>query len=97
MTAFPGLVEMRLHHGVGDAVDVQPVPAGFVVLVDQARPHPFAEFGMPAAVQAQGVFHLEHLGQGQVPGSLDLFPDQAGGQWAAFAEGFRRPASRASE
>ncbi len=64
MATFPRLMKVRLYHGVRDCIDIRPMPMGFLVFIDQPRAYPFAEFRVTAAVEAQGVFHLEHLGQG---------------------------------
>jgi len=53
-----------------------------VVLVDQPGADAFAEFGMAAAVEAHGEFHLQGFGQGHVASAVQLFPDQMGGQRA---------------
>src|SRR5207253_6711731 len=63
MSTLPNLVKMRFDHRVRNCIDIGPMPMGLLVLVDQPCAHPFTEFRMTTAVQTQGVFHLEHLGQ----------------------------------
>ena len=86
MPPLPNLVKVRLDHRLWNRVDVRPVPVWLVVLIDQARPDAFAEFRMPAAIEAQGVFHLKDFRQRQVPGAADLLPDQMRGQRATLMQ-----------
>ena len=81
---------MGFDHLVRDIRHIRPVPARCLVLVDQAGAHAFGEFRVAAAVQAQGIFHAKHLGQGQLPGAADLLPDQVPGQRAAAGQGLGR-------
>lgn len=85
MPAFPRLVKVCLHHSLGNAIDIGPVPVRLLVLIDQSSPNAFGEFRVTAAIEAQGLFHLEHLGQGQVAGMSNLFPHQMRGQRATLA------------
>src|SRR5690606_41935653 len=67
LPARPELYTLSLH----DALPIS-VPAGPVVAVDQAGAHAFGELRVATAVQAQGVFQAEHLGQRQVAAAPEL-------------------------
>ena len=88
-------MEVRLDGRRRDMRHVRPVPAGLVVLVDQAGAHALGEFRVAAAVQRHGVLQAEHLGQRQVAGAADLFPHQVAGQRAAAGDRLGRAGQQA--
>ena len=90
MPPLPNLVKVRLDHRIRHVAHVRPVPVRLLILIDQPCANPFAELRMPAAIEAQGVFHLKNFGQRHMPGTDDLFPHQMRRQRRAFAHGFRR-------
>src|SRR5471032_992513 len=87
VASFPGFGEVSVDHRIRNTPHLLPMPVGPLILVDEPCAYAFAELRVAAAVEAHGVFHLEYLGQGQVPGAVDLFPDQMSGERATFGQG----------